>query len=287
VIDLRCGNIAEILIRCVAGCPAYILVVLVVWWKQVRGANTLVEGHGGAEQGVDDIGVVVELLVHHEGEDAHLGGAAVVQLDGLAALDGEVGVLGLALGLDVLLDLGEAKLDGTDGEEGEGKAGGGDGVKGGKAGLGLVGAEGHAGTGGGHDVAKDGKHRDAAVLGLDGAQAVESLLVGIGQKAKRIPEAKGSLGAGGGLEAHLEAGAHGDLAHRGEGGSADEGSEDSDGAEHCCVLIGENYEQGAGSRVNLHLFFARSLVNPPSTMSPPCCSWQVKIHFIDFAFVSH
>ena len=42
----------------------------------------LVEGDGGAQQGVDDVGVVVELLVHHEGKDAHLGGTAVVELDG-------------------------------------------------------------------------------------------------------------------------------------------------------------------------------------------------------------
>jgi hypothetical protein len=42
-------------------------------WSTLR-ADTLVEGHGGAEQGVDDVGVVVELLVHHEGEDAHLSG---------------------------------------------------------------------------------------------------------------------------------------------------------------------------------------------------------------------
>jgi hypothetical protein len=120
--------------------------------------------------------------VDHEGEDAHLGGTAVVQLDGLAALDGEVGVVSLALGLDVLLDGSEAKLDGTDGEDGEGKAGSGEGVEGGKAVLDLVGAEGHAGTGGGHDVAEDGKHRDAAVLVLDGAEAVEALLVSVGEQ---------------------------------------------------------------------------------------------------------
>ena len=40
------------------------------------------EWHGEAEQGVDDVWVVVELLVHHQGQDAHLGGTAVVQLDG-------------------------------------------------------------------------------------------------------------------------------------------------------------------------------------------------------------
>ena len=39
------------------------------------------EWHGESEQGVDDVWVVVEFLVDHEGQDAHLGGPAVVQLD--------------------------------------------------------------------------------------------------------------------------------------------------------------------------------------------------------------
>ena len=51
-------------------------------------AYLLVEWHGGAEEGVDDIGVVVELLVHHECEDAHLGSTAVVELDGELSVDG-------------------------------------------------------------------------------------------------------------------------------------------------------------------------------------------------------
>ena len=45
------------------------------------GSNNYLAGHGEAEQGVDDVGVVVQLLVHHQGQDAHLGGKAVVQLD--------------------------------------------------------------------------------------------------------------------------------------------------------------------------------------------------------------
>jgi hypothetical protein len=51
------------------------------------GAKTLVEGHGGAQHGVEDVGVAVKLLVHHEGEDAHLRGAPVVQLDGSLLVD--------------------------------------------------------------------------------------------------------------------------------------------------------------------------------------------------------
>jgi hypothetical protein len=41
----------------------------------------LVEWDGGAKEGVDDIGVVVQLLVHHEGEDAHLGSTSIVEFD--------------------------------------------------------------------------------------------------------------------------------------------------------------------------------------------------------------
>ena len=149
-------------------------------------ARYLVEGHGGAEEGVDDVGVVVELLVHHEGEDAHLGGAAVVELDGALLGDG-LGVPSgsLELGsLDVVLAGSEAELDGTDEGDGLGNASSGDGVEGGEAGLhgGEGEAEGdvsgQADAGGGHDVAEDGQLRDAAVLGLDGAEAVEACLVG-------------------------------------------------------------------------------------------------------------
>ena len=51
---------------------------ITIAWKDGR---HLVEWNRGAEKGVDDVRVVVELLVHHQGQDAHLGGSAVVQLD--------------------------------------------------------------------------------------------------------------------------------------------------------------------------------------------------------------
>ena len=49
-----------------------------------------VELNREAEEVVDDVRVVVKALVDHEAEDAHLGGAAVVELD--AALRREGGV---------------------------------------------------------------------------------------------------------------------------------------------------------------------------------------------------
>jgi len=47
-----------------------------------------VELDGEAQEGVEDVRVVVDLLVHHQAEDTHLGGAAVVQLDGELLVDG-------------------------------------------------------------------------------------------------------------------------------------------------------------------------------------------------------
>ena len=46
-------------------------------------------------------------------------------------------------------------------------------------------------------MAKDGKHGNAAVLGLHLAKTIESLLVSIVQKTQRIPETKRSLGTDG------------------------------------------------------------------------------------------
>lgn len=43
--------------------------------------SLLIERYRCVEEGVDNIGVVVELLVDHQCKDAHLCGATVVQLD--------------------------------------------------------------------------------------------------------------------------------------------------------------------------------------------------------------
>ena len=148
----------------------------------------------------------------HEGKDAHLGGTAVVELDGELLVDGLlIPSRCLELGsLDVILSGGEAKLDKADESDDLGSAGGGDGVKGGKAVLDggewdtIGDFSGKADAGGGHQVAKDGKHGNAAVLGLDGAEAIESLLVSVLEEAERIPETKRSLGAQGVFERHLQ-----------------------------------------------------------------------------------
>ena len=157
----------------------------------------LVEWNRVAEEGVDDVGVVVQLLVNHQGKDAHLGGTAVVQLDGELLVDGLlVPSRGLQLSsLNLVLAGSEATFDGGDGQQSaedglNRKVGqsckaaldGGEVVAGGQAGRKAV-------ASGGDKVAKDGKLGNAAVLGLDSAKAVELLLVSIVQETQRIPEA--------------------------------------------------------------------------------------------------
>jgi hypothetical protein len=185
---------------------------------QDKTERLLVESDGGAEKGVDDVGVVVKLLVDHEGKDAHLGGTAVVELDSRHAVkvegaDGrgrEVALVLLTSLDDVLLAKAEAELDEADESDDLSSASGGDGLESSKAGLHL--REGKSGgdvtsaadAGGGHNVADNGEHGDAAVLGLDVTEAVEFVLVSIGKEAKGIPKAKGSLSTDFGLKRHLE-----------------------------------------------------------------------------------
>mmetsp|Transcript_1135 Transcript_1135/g.3181 ORF Transcript_1135/g.3181 Transcript_1135/m.3181 type:complete len:227 (-) Transcript_1135:2-682(-) len=180
---------------------------------------SLVEGHGRAEEGVDDVGVVVKLLVHHEREDAHLRGTAVVELDGalgLLLLGGErvpaevesavaevTGELGLASHVLHHRELEEA-------HEGEdlGKAGRGHDLEGleavghvreGKAVRNLAG-QAHASRG--HDVAEHSEHADAAVLHLHVAEAVKALLVSLVEEAEGVEEAERGLRADLRLEGH-------------------------------------------------------------------------------------
>lgn len=160
-------------------------------------SSRLVEWHRVAQQGVDDVRVVVELLVHHQSEDTHLGSTAVVQLDRELLVDGllvpagcsQLGLLDLILaGCVATLDQGHDQHSSEDHVTWELS-------KTSKTGLGATQVESRSKggrksvTSSGDQVAKDRKHGDAAVLGLDLAKAVESVLVGIVQKTQRIPEA--------------------------------------------------------------------------------------------------
>ena len=92
----------------------------------------MVEGDRVAEEGVDDVGIIVQLLVNHKSKDAHLGSATIVKLNGKFFVDGFlVPTGGLQLGsLNVLLADTEANLNKTDEGNNLGNTSGGDGVEG-------------------------------------------------------------------------------------------------------------------------------------------------------------
>ena len=189
----------------------------------LKKSQALVEGVRRAEEVVDDVGLVGELFVHHHGKDAHLRGAAVVELDralgglGLRGHGVPRGTEGVSPegkvsregALNVLHDRQFKEADERDdlrearrGDLREGRYTvrhvserevGGVGEHAGQAGV-LLGK-----------VAGDGEHSNAAVLDLHIPEALEPLLVGVGQEAERVPEAEGRLGADLGLEGHLHA----------------------------------------------------------------------------------
>ena len=97
----------------------------------------LVEGNRCAKKGVDDVWVVVKLLVDHEGEDTHLGSAAVVKLDSKLLVDGllvPAGSFKLCL-LNLVLAKTEAILDEANETNDLGSAGSGDAIEGSKTSL--------------------------------------------------------------------------------------------------------------------------------------------------------
>ena len=78
----------------------------------------LVERDRISEEGVDDVRIVVELLVDHEGEDTHLSGTSVVQLNGELLVDGSLIPARLLEldSLDLVLAGSVSTLDKSDGE---------------------------------------------------------------------------------------------------------------------------------------------------------------------------
>ncbi|CAM9091393.1 unnamed protein product, partial [Ectocarpus sp. 6 AP-2014] len=181
----------------------------------------LVEGVRRADEVVDDVGLVVELLVHHEGEDAHLCRAAVVELDralrrlgllrhGVPRGPERVAAVREVSGEGALHVLHHRQLKETDEREDLGEARRGDLRQSGHTvrhvGERQVGrVRQHAGEAGVllGQVAGDGEHSNAPVLHLHVAEALEPLLVSVGKEAERVPEPEGGLRADLGLERHL------------------------------------------------------------------------------------
>mmetsp|Transcript_11609 Transcript_11609/g.24215 ORF Transcript_11609/g.24215 Transcript_11609/m.24215 type:complete len:205 (-) Transcript_11609:195-809(-) len=162
-----------------------------------------------------------KLLMNHEAKDAHHGSTAVVQLNGALR---ELGLLikgvpaevkstvteitrELSLASHILHDeeLKEAnegnnlqkpaRGDGTVATDGGPSIS--NGVKGGSRVINVT-RKLHTSTG--DDVAKEGKLRNTAVLDLDVTEAIEPLLVSIGEHTKGIEESKGGLGTELGIE---------------------------------------------------------------------------------------
>ena len=212
-----------------------------------------VEVNGGSGDGVDHVRIVAgEHLVDHKGKNSHLGGTAVVELNGTllglgllvegvpAEVDESIAEVTRELSLTGNI-LHDSKLQESNEEEdlgkstsrdlAEGSDTSGDGVE---AGSRVVNVSGKTNSGGGNDVSKDSQLGDTAVLELDVTEAVEALLIGIIEHTKRIEESKRRLGTEGILEG-LEGGLGGGLGNRGEsGGRGDEGG--GDGSLHVGVM---------------------------------------------------
>ena len=208
-------------------------------------------GEGANDGEVGDHVDLSELLVDHEAEDAHHGGAAVVELDstleglGLliegvpAEVEGTVTEVSgeLSLAGDVLHDaeLKEANedghLDNASGGDGVGANEGGNAVgEGGEGVSGLVNASGKVDSGAGDELAEEGKHADTSVLDLDVTEAVETLLVSIVEESEGIEESKRGLDTEGvlTLEGTEGGGGLGNLGRREGGGGGGEGGGDDE-----------------------------------------------------------
>ena len=158
-----------------------------------------------------------ELVMNSETEDAHHGGTALVELDGAllellllgegvpAEVNAEGHVAEIAGELTGSGNVAHDKeLEPSDEEDDLEEALAGDGI-GAVKGVEAVGDVGELAaaevdgtvevdTGTGDDVAKEGKHGDAAVLDLNVTEAVELGLVTVGDQAEGIEKAKRGLG---------------------------------------------------------------------------------------------
>jgi len=184
--------------------------------------------------------------VDHKSKDSHLGGTAIVELNGTL---GGLGLLikgvpaevkgaitevtrELSLSSNILHD---SKLQESNEEEDLEESGRGnlgkssdtsrDGVE---AGSRVIDVSRKTNSGGGDNVSKDSQLGDTSVLKLDVTKAVEALLVSIIEHTERIEESKRSLGTDLSLES-LNGSLGGGLGSRGEGGGGgDKGGGDGD-----------------------------------------------------------
>lgn len=202
--------------------------------------NSLVSATWG-EEGAN----VSELVVDHKSQKSHLGGAALVELDGALA---ELGLLveGVPAEVkgavaevtdevsssDVLHD--EKLKEANEGEDLEGTSDRDGGASGpsagdrGEGGAGEVNVSRKADSGRGGQVSGNSEHADASVLEFDVTKAVELFLVTVRDQSQGIEESQRSLGTEFVLERHAEGSGGGLLGGGGKGGGAgDEGDDNS------------------------------------------------------------
>jgi len=166
--------------------------------------NYLIEWNRSAKEIVDDVWVVVDLLVDHEGKDTHLGSTTVVKLNcrflgdsGSIPLGG--GKLG---GLDLIFAGSESDFDEADGKNNFEDSVDRKCVEHGKTGLHFrirdstfldSGVTRQSPTVSGGDVSKNRQHGNSAVLNFNSAKAIESFLISVVKETERIPETKWGL----------------------------------------------------------------------------------------------
>ena len=198
-----------------------------------------------------------QLFVDHKGKDTHLGGTSVVELDGTllklglfiegvpAEVDGIITEVTneFAVAGQVTHDRG---LEDSNKEEELDKSTSGDGREGGKSvgdvsegGTREVDVSRKTDTGLSNEVSDNSKHGDTSVLELHKSEAVELLLVTIGDKSEGIEESERSLGTELVFEGHVGGDrSAGTLLGRGESsGRGDEGGGDNRLHDWMCLLI--------------------------------------------------
>ena len=182
--------------------------------------------------------------MNHQGQKSHLGGTALVELDG-ALLEFGVSIQSVPAEIDESVaeianefSSGDVLHDSQLKEANEGEnlesTSGGDGFAAGPAGrnireLGSIkgNVTRETDSGGGGQVADNTQHADAAVLDLDVSEAVELVLISVGDNSQWVPEPERLLCTKLALERHAEGRSLGRLLGRSEsGGGGNEGGYD-------------------------------------------------------------
>ena len=216
---------------------------------------------GGARR--QDVKHVAELVVDHEAEEAHLRGAAVVELDGALGLLGllvegvpaevngtvaeiarelaRLGAVGRVLHHEKLEEAHESEdLEGARHRHLGGASPAG--LNGREGGARVVDVTREAHARGSGEEARHAEHANAAVLELHVPEAVEALLVGVVEEAERVPAAERRLSADLGLEGlHHGLRGHGRARRSHEGGGRSHGKSKDDGAEHLRSEMGRKW----------------------------------------------